>query len=386
MKLITKLFIFPLIIILTHLSATEFTVGSYNCGGLSDHYDYLRAASLQNLMQERYQSEPQEMALNEKIQKLALKILFEKDFSEKSAAQDEWVRRGYQEQFERITAVPTDPSSINYSWHAKINEIITPYNIRPVVIYDAEVETMLVDHLSDLNRIGDQPLSALLDQGRETMAQRIFQHSLKFDILCLQEANYLTKSSFPSHYEVLISEEGHTKNGIAWNTERFELVKDLGSLRGRASIVQLRDKESGKLVLVASGHISGCNPYRVVKDPQTGLPDSEKGDNELQDLVALLNNQESDFMIIGMDSNVTSLHPRLNILKEAGYELDYENFLDPTCSNPHQVLNTRIDWISIKNSTKTTATIVNIPVLNVGLNSIVSNMSDHKPIAAKISY
>jgi len=30
------------------------------------------------------------------------------------------------------------------------------------------------------------------------------------------------------------------------------------------------------------------------------------------------------------------------------------------------------------------ASIMNIPVLNVGLNSIQNNFSDHKPIAAKI--
>jgi hypothetical protein len=60
------------------LTASEFTMSSYNCGGLSEHYDYLRAASMQKLMQERYIAEPENMSLNEKIQKLALKLTLRK--------------------------------------------------------------------------------------------------------------------------------------------------------------------------------------------------------------------------------------------------------------------------------------------------------------------
>ena len=92
----------------------------------------------------------------------------------------------------------------------------------------------------------------------------------------------------------------------------------------------------------------------------------------------------ADFKLIGMDSNVTSLHPRLSILKDNEYTLDYNNFLEPTCTNPFQILNTRIDWITLKTNQK--SHITNVPILSVGLNSLQTNFSDHKPIGAKISY
>lgn len=368
------------------LSATEFTISSYNCGGLSDHYDYLRAASMQKLMQQRYVEEPQSMAINEKIQRLALKILFAPDSQDKLAAQQEWDQKGYQRLFEYLTAAPTETNSPNAIWHQKVDASITSYKIRPVIIHDEEVNFMLNEHLRDLHKIHESDTSELLTEVRATMAARIFAHHLKQDIICLQEADYLDSSLFPQEYEVLFAETSHSKNGIAWNTKRFELVEALGNILGRAFAVQLRDKESGKIMLIASGHITGCNPYRVERDPLTGISDSAKGDTEMQTVIDLFDSQATDLMIVGMDSNVTSLHPRLNILKNAGYQIDYENFLEPTCTNPYQVLNTRIDWIAIKPGHTMSASITNIPVLSVGLNNLQTNISDHKPIAAKITY
>ena len=367
------------------LTASEFTMSSYNCGGLSEHYDYLRAASMQKLMQERYIAEPENMSLNEKIQKLALKILFSSDTQEKLLAQQEWDQKGYQKLFELLTAAPTDTKSPNMTWNQKADKMITSYKIRPVSISDEEVNQMLKDHFRDLSANEDPEVSPLLEV-RATMAKRIFAHHLKYDIICLQEADYLDNSMFPEHYEVLLAETSHSKNGIAWNKERFELVETIGNIMGKAFAVQLLDKESGKTVLVASGHISGCNPYRIEKDHTTGAADSAKGDAELQAVVELFNSYDADLMLIGMDSNVTSLHPRLNILKDAGYQIDYENHLEPTCTNPYQVLNTRIDWIALKSTNAKAVSVANIPVLSVGLNSIQTNISDHKPIAAKITY
>jgi hypothetical protein len=139
------------------------------------------------------------------------------------------------------------------------------------------------------------------------------------------------------------------------------------------------------MVLAASGHLTGCNPYRIDTHPETGLSDAVKGDNELRGIIEYLNENEADLMVIGMDSNVTPLHPRLNILKEADYQIDSDNYIEPTCSNPHLGLDTRIDWIAIKSDNTDTISISNIPVLHVGLNSLQTNISDHKPIAAKIT-
>lgn len=359
-------------------SATEFTISSYNCGGLSDHYDYLRACGMQKLMQERYNAEPEEMALNEKIQRLALKMLFNPDGNDK----EEWEQKGYQQIFERLTAAPSDLESPNKIWHEKAENTISSYKERPVIIYDEEVKSMLEEHITDLARGAEGDLT----ETRAIMATRIFHHHLKYDIICLQEADYLNNDMFPSNYEVLLSNSEGLKNGVAWNKDRFELVSFPVDILGKALAVELRDRESGTTILVASGHITGCNPYRVVINSETGKSDSAKGDEELQAVLDLFNQSRADMMIIGMDSNVTSLHPRLNLLKVAGFSMDTENYIDPTCTNPYQVLNTRIDWIALKTRNGMTPAISNIPVLNIGLNSLQTNISDHKPIAAKISY
>lgn len=371
---------------LSSLYATEFTISSYNCGGLSDHYDYLRASSMQKLMQERYNAEPENMSINDNIQKLALKILFSPHPSDRQTAQREWDQKGYQKIFENLTASPNEAFSPNTIWNQKVNERITSYKLRPVVIQDEEVNQMLRDHLGDLSKNEEASASQSLQEVRALMTKRIFAHHLKYDIICLQEADYLDSSMFPKNYDMLFSETSHSKNGIAWNNERFELIESIGNILGRAFAVKLLDKETGKTVLVASGHITGCNPYRIEKDPKTGENDSAKGDSEIQTIIDLFDRHDVDLKLIGMDSNVTSLHPRLNILKNSDYQLDYENFLDPTCTNPTQVLNTRIDWIALKSNSIKTASVTNIPVLSVGLNSIQTNISDHKPIAAKIKY
>lgn len=368
------------------LTASEFTISSYNCGALSEHYDYLRACSMQKVMQERYNAESANMMLNDSIQRLALKILFTTEPTEKQAALREWNQKNYQQRYESIIASPMDSGSANTAWFHKVNASITTYKVRPVVIQDEELNHMIKDHLIDLVKIPDADMSQLLLDGRAIMAKRIFEHHLKYDIICLQEADYLNSSMFPSHYEVIFSESNHSVNGIAFDRNRFELEENMGDLDGRAHIVRLKDKETGKTVLVASGHIKGCNPYIVVKGATGESTDSTEGDGELQSIVDLFEEQEADLKLIGMDSNVTSLHPRLNIVKDAGYRLDYENFLEPTCTNPYLVLNTRIDWIVVKANESEKVSITNIPVLNVGLNSIQTNISDHKPIAAKISY
>lgn len=369
------LFLVMLSVVCSILSAGEFTISSYNCGGLSDHYDYLRAAAMQKLMQERYIAEPEEMALNEKIQQVALKILFSPD---PSAAKLEWEEKGYQQRIADLTASLLREDSPNTIWNQKGDGMITSYKVRPVEIYDKEVYQMITTHVNDLVR-GKVSMPQKLQKARAIMAKRTFTHYLPHDIICVQEADYLQADTFPEHYEVAMSESAHSKNGIAWNKNRFEQVSQSRDILGRAFAVKLRDKESGKTVLVASGHITGCNPFWVESD-------SAKGDNELRTIVDLFENMSGDMAIIGMDSNVTALHPRLRILKEAGYRVDYENYLEPTCTSPYLVVNTRIDWIALKTKGGGEASITNIPIHSVGLNSIQTNISDHKPIAAKVFF
>lgn len=351
------------------LHSADFTVSSYNCGGLTEHFDYIRAVGMHKLIQERCNEEPAKLARLERIQHLALKILFAPE-QEKLAAQQDWGDKNYSEELAALLTDPTHPSSENKKWRDRSVTLHTDYKTRPVAVYDAEVQELIDNQVTDLTGAEGN-----LDSTIQKMAQRIFRHELKYDIIALQEADYMKASLFPEHYEVQLCPNEHSVNGVAWNKNRFELVETNNKLE-RAQIVTLRDLESGETVAIASGHLTGCNPF-------VGAKDSAKGDQELCQILEQLEGTSADIKVVAMDSNVTATHPRLNILKEAGYSLDYTNYLDPTCSNPHFIFDTRIDWIAVKSSNP--AKITNIPVQGVGLNNPQNNMSDHKPIAARIS-
>lgn len=391
MKIPFSLLISCCLLFTSPLTSTEFTVSSYNCGSLSEHYDYIRAAAMQKLMQERYNAEPAEMSKIERTQQLALKILFGKDTSTQAIAQQEWTEGNYQEFLEHITTAPDEAGSINAKWNQQSNKMLTTYNVRPIVINDDELQQMLVSHYIDLTVGGDQTIESndfqeLTGAARSVMGARIFHYQLKYDIICLQEADYLTLDMFPKHFHVELSDKNGSMNGVAWNKNRFELVELIGNIRDKGFAVLLLEKDSGKTVLVASGHLTGCNPIEEVVNPKTGISDSAAGDKQLKDINTILDSTEADIKLIAMDSNVTPMHPRLKMLKQFGYVMDAENFIEPTCTNPHLLLNTRLDWIALKTSSMINATITNIPVMGVGLNSLQTNLSDHKPVAARIVF
>ncbi|GAB4231020.1 MAG: hypothetical protein Tsb0021_09250 [Chlamydiales bacterium] len=379
-----------LFLLTSSLVGTEFTVCSYNCGGLSDHYDYIRAVSMHGLMQERYDREPQLMDRMERIQTTALKILFSTNPIEKSAAEQEWAQNNYDTLSEKLLAHPDIPNSINKKWKEKSDATVTNYRVRPIVIHDSNVATLLQDHIKDMVSGQDisydakSDLNTLLQITRHVMAQRIFKNELKYDLIALQEADYLDASVFPEEYEVLFSESTHSVNGIAWNRSKFEVEEVIGSIaEGRGFLAVFRENSSGKTIAIASGHLTGCNPFTRVIDEKTEKNDSDKGDNELITILSHLESIEADIKLLAMDSNVTALHPRLSLLKEAGYTVDSTHHLEPTCSNPWQILNTRLDWIALKSPN---SSITNIPVTGVGLNSPQTNISDHKPVAACVSF
>src|SRR5262245_48829032 len=85
------MFILLFLFVTSFLPAAQFTVSSYNCGGLSEHYDYIREVAMQKLMQERYRCEPELLSQVEKAEQLALKILF----APEEVALREWENRGY---------------------------------------------------------------------------------------------------------------------------------------------------------------------------------------------------------------------------------------------------------------------------------------------------
>lgn len=381
------------IVVLIHssLNAGEFTISSFNCGGMPGHYDYIRAVCTQKLIQERYNTEPEQLTQADRAQELALKLLFTKDPIEYQKACEEWEFGNYDEVISKLTSPPYEAGSINKIWREKFEEMLTPYNVRPVVVYDEQVNEVIQDHARDLLRKQnisfetENSINEQLDIARRVMTKRIFKHLLKYDIIALQEADCIDASMLPQDYEIRMSNKNYSLDAVAWNKNKFELVDQSETTTGGGFVVELRDIETDQKIAVASGHIAGCNPFNVELDEHTGKLDSTKGDNELHELIEILDDSDATIKAIAMDSNVTPFHPRLSMLKESGYNLDYLNYLEPTCTSPWQIINTRIDWIAVK-SLDAPFTIHNIPVMGVNLNSPQTNMSDHKPIAAKVKY
>lgn len=92
---IMKQFLLLFTILALPLGAADFSVSSFNCGSLPYHLCYIRAVCMQKLMQERYNTEPHPLIQLEKIEQLALTLLFSTDVSERQAAQEEWHNGDY---------------------------------------------------------------------------------------------------------------------------------------------------------------------------------------------------------------------------------------------------------------------------------------------------
>jgi len=328
------------------------------------------------ILQERYNREAPLMNRFEEIQRIALTILFAQSPQETKDAKRKWEEQKCSQFLKEIVS---ENGSINKRWLEVSEQTITPYDIRPIVIHDEDIKQQLLDHARDITgRLkGPITLNSLLYISRKKMAQRIFSHQLTHDIICLQETNYLNADLFPEHYEVQFS--NNTNNGIAWNTNRFEFLEAFDCL-DHAFALLLRDRDTQEHLFVSSAHLSGCNPFFCVDS------DADKGDRELQALLDTARDVEAKVKVIAMDSNVTATHPRLELLKQANYTLDCKNYLDPTCANPHVLLNTRIDWIAVGQDSHEPPSIANIPIFGIGLNDFRTNISDHAPIAATISY
>lgn len=349
--------------------AEQFSVSSFNCGGLSDYYDYKRAACMQKLMQERYNSEPLLMADARKIETLALTVLFACDEEIRQKSRDEL------DQLEPIYQKLIQIDTFSQKWREKSEKLISPYTVRPVQL-DSRIQQLFCD----LAKGRDCAIDGLY----RDMAKHIFSNELSQDFICLQEANYLTKELFPEPYQLLLAENDRSVNGIAWNQMRFEFVELAYSIDGKAFVACFRERYRQKRVAIASCHLSGCNPFFTVEDPVSHISDSAKGDGELKRIIDFLDGYDADIKVIAMDANVTACHPRLSLLREAGYQIDYKNYLEPTCTNPYLLIDTKIDWIAVK--ARQDVRINNVPVNNVCLNSIQTNMSDHKPIAAVVHF
>lgn len=352
----------------------EFTFGSYNLGCLRDHYDYMIAARMSVLMRDRYREEPLEMALIERIQEVAARRFLGSDSVTRDLAEHEWDTLGYQAMIEKITMPPGNEGSIHQEWYDRSNAMMSDFKTFPVVVNEQQIVDAVMEQVGSMD-----PQAILLE--RQRLYQKIVREALNTDILCFQEADYMPASQLPSRYESVQSDRNKSIQRIAWNANRFELIQNFGDIASdKGFAVLLRDKTSQKTVAVASAHLQGCNPFQRVYD-QEGTPDSIKGDKQLSAVINTLDRTGADVQLVGIDSNVTALHPRLQMLRTAGFEFDADHFIEPTCPSPYFICNTRLDWIAAKG-----AFVMNMPVMNVDLNSLCTNPSDHKPIAARVHY
>lgn len=356
------------------MEMNEFTFGSYNLGCLKDHYDYMIAARMSVLMRDRYREEPLEMALIERIQEVAARRFLATDSMTRELAAMEWDARGYQALIEKITLPPGSEGNIHQKWFERSNAMMSDYKTFPIKIEDQKIIDAVMEQVGSLN-----PQTILLE--RQRLYQKIVGSALNTDILCFQEADYMPESLLPSWYASVQSNRDKSIQRIAWNADRFELIQNIGDIASdKGFAVLLRDNTTQKTVAVATGHLMGCNPFQRVYD-QEGKPDSIKGDKQLSTIIQTLDRTGADVQIVGMDSNVTALHPRLQLLRRAGFAFDGDHFIETTCPSPYFICNTRLDWIAAKG-----ASVMNMPVMNVDLNSLCTNPSDHKPIAARVHY
>ncbi len=359
-----------------------FTVGSYNSGGLPGHYDYQRACVMQKIMSQRYEEEPELMQNNFVMQKWGLKKIYQKDPEGERTERD----RGCSDLFAAICQPPKDePGNLHFGWFKRVEQAISSYKSaykNAVRIFDLEVKSKLENFIG-WTRNGATPRYVKLEEARRSLAGKIFEKSLTQHIVCLQEANFLQDFDFPSRYEKQFSRGCNTLTAVLWDKNRFRPLEIIHNIANRAIAVLLEDRFSGKTILVASAHLTGCNPYREEIAPN-GVKDSEKGDAQLQEILERLDCYDVDLKILAIDANVTSLHPRLQWLPRKGYWLDCINYLYPTCTNPYYVLDTRIDWIAVKVRPGLNALGGNLPIDRVRLNGMANNMSDHRPIALEI--
>jgi exonuclease III len=429
-------------------SKHSFTVGSYNIGGRmglnGSHYDRAAAACLGKVMSlrrgcgsEKERSvASRDLETIKEIQELGLKWLFAPQEVSNQANQT-WMQKRYSTDlrwyFKNGRATRNQDAAFLY------NRLIGPYRgeRNAFSVNDTEVREILNHNEGNPEVSFPRPrLELSEDAFCKKQLRNIFSTSLRKDIICIQEANWIDHELFVlSEYDSIfthIPSEGTgatspPKAGIAWNNNRFKFIKVIENVAKRAIAVQLQDKRTGKTLSVASAHISGCHPFypnqlagkvAKVKDQsfataQLGelteskeeaqlkgdlvaesesldtveiVYDSTKGDNELRDLLEKLHGVNSDMTVIGADLNTTALHPRMSLLKDFGYELDYTNHLYPTSTNPNYCLDTRIDWIAVKKGSIPSVLIENTPMEGVLLNDVTTNVSDHRPIASRVTY
>lgn len=378
-----------------NLNDNTLTVASFNMGGIpipttyhpdsptATSYDYIESLTSNELMRERYAAEPKQLELILKIQEVALQRCFGEGDTQRRAERT-WEAEDYQSKLEELM----DPVN-NKPWYEKNGQKLPLFwDVQKAVHSDTPIDITITDdnvrrQLSEFLDIADSQITPgsefdeIILNKRKEIAKRIFSDELSdADIITLLEYNDFAAESPLSldEYDVQFKSERFVTTGIAWKKERFEFVREIGRDElVRSYSVLLRDRLTNKTIAVGALHPVGCNPF-------LSNAGSKTGDETLKTALKVMETAQADLMIVGTDANVTPTHPRLGLFAEAGYKVD-PSFFYPTATNPVDFVDTKIDYIAVKGGE-----IQNLPVLSVGLNSMRTNISDHKPLKAKIRY
>ncbi len=232
-----------------------------------------------------------------------------------------------------------------------------------------------------------------LQQNRQQLLKRMFADFANSgsDLICLQEAYTITPADLPPGYAMAQDTTpgfdkrqpiGQGDTTVIYNTQRFKYVTH--NAGHKFTVVKLLDKTTKKTVSVASAHLKGCNPFTPtqVLNRRTNQMEMDdiQGNKQLEEIQDTFASFQSNVNIIGMDANVTPLHPRIQGLIGNKFFFDAKKHFNPTCFvDPIYFIPTRLDYIAA-NCTNGSCKITNEATTFTG-----KNPSDHTPITSIIS-
>lgn len=240
----------------------------------------------------------------------------------------------------------------------------------------AKNKSGLID-LENIRKFRDHRIHTILSQS-------------KADLYLLQEVghdeNRVRNWVDQNRYGILLGDKQDT--AIIFDKHKFELANEISCHPNLAfyTLAKLKEKQTGKLLLAASIHLTECDPLKPVPI------DAHDGDRELEFVLAEIDSCEKpnkiDANIIGLSaSTVPEYTGRIGKLRNQSYVID--EFKIPTqikLSGPHAGKTYKIDYFG----TRSKDSIVTINSLNdasigtLELGNPRDNPSDHQPLLAKV--
>lgn len=234
-----------------------------------------------------------------------------------------------------------------------------------------------LNELENIRKFRDQRIHTILSQS-------------KADLFLLQEVgheeNRIKNWVDQERYGVILGDKEDT--AIIFDKHKFELANIIPSQTHNAfyTLVKLKEKQTGKLILAASIHLTECDPLKPVPI------DAHDGDSELDYILDQIDTSEKnskiDANIIGISaSTVSEYSGRIGKLKENSYIIDEIDI--PTqikLSGPHTGKKFKIDYFGTRSADSKVSinTLKDDSLSTLELGNPRDNPSDHQPLLAKV--